>query len=155
MTFEEILKVNKMMQLTEIKGKEYASVNQRVKAFRMLYPEGRLTTEWLVLDLENGMCCCKVTAYTADGTILAQGTAEETRNSTYINKTSFVENCETSATGRCLGFCGLGIDSSICSKEELEIAEKKQEELKKKSAEKRYPPSDYPQEYIPRSSNDV
>jgi ssDNA-binding Zn-finger/Zn-ribbon topoisomerase 1 len=44
-----------------------------------------------------------------------------------INKTSFVENCETSAWGRALGNLGIGIDDSIASAEEVDMAIKKQE----------------------------
>lgn len=104
--------------------KEYAEVNQRVKAFRMVYPTGLISTE--ILTNENGACVIKATAgyYAEDGhfVTLATGTAFEVQSSSYINKTSYIENCETSAVGRCLGFCGFGIDTSICSAEELSNA---------------------------------
>ena len=54
--------------------------------------------------------------------ILGTGTAYEKENSTFINKTSYIENCETSAIGRALAMCGIGIDTSIASKEEVENA---------------------------------
>ena len=53
------------------------------------------------------------------GSILATGYAQEKESSSYINKTSFIENCETSAVGRALGFAGIGIDGSMASADEL------------------------------------
>ena len=40
MTYEQLIKANESIKTTDIKGKEYAEVNQRIKAFRMIYPEG-------------------------------------------------------------------------------------------------------------------
>ena len=37
----------------------------------------------------------------------------------FINKSSYVENCETSAWGRALANFGIGVDSSIASAEEV------------------------------------
>ena len=49
-------------------------------------------------------------------------TAYEKENSTFINKTSYIENCETSALGRALGIAGFGIDTSVASAEEVQNA---------------------------------
>lgn len=121
MKYEEIEKVNKKLNSVDIKGKDYIEVNQRVKAFRMLYPEGFITTE--IISVENGVCIIKATAgtYNDDGSVkvLGTGTAYEKENSTFINKTSYIENCETSAIGRALGICGIGIDTSVASAEEV------------------------------------
>ena len=54
--------------------------------------------------------------------LLGTGTAYEKENSTFINKTSYIENCETSAVGRALAMCGIGIDTSIASAEEVQNA---------------------------------
>ena len=43
-------KANKAIQTTDIKGKDYAEVPQRVKAFRMVYPNGKIETEILSND---------------------------------------------------------------------------------------------------------
>lgn len=119
-TWEQIANANTAIGTTPIKGKDYAEVNQRVKAFRMVYPTGLIDTEMVSND--NGVCVIKATAgyYAEDGHFvkLATGTAFEVQSASYINKTSYIENCETSAVGRCLGFCGFGIDTSICSAEE-------------------------------------
>ena len=119
-TFEEIRQANQTIQTTDIKGKEYAEVNQRVKAFRMVYPNGAITTE--ILFLADGVATMKATAYDETGRVLGCGHAREKEASSYINKTSYIENCETSAVGRALGMCGFGVDTSICSAEELQNA---------------------------------
>jgi hypothetical protein len=50
------------------------------------------------------------------------------QGSSNINKTSYVENCETSAIGRALAMLGIGIDTSIASANEVSDAIAKQEE---------------------------
>ena len=123
MTFEELQKANQAIATTNIKGKEYAEVNQRIKAFRMVYPEGKIKTE--LLSNENGVCVFKAVVYTDDKEDLlpiGTGHAYEREDSSFINKTSYIENCETSAVGRALGMAGFGIDTSVCSAEELENA---------------------------------
>ena len=116
-TFEDIQKANETIRTTDIKGKEYAEVNQRIKAFRMIYPQGTIHTE--LISNENGICIFKASVVNEEGKLLADGTAYEKENSTFINKTSYIENCETSAVGRALGMAGFGIDTSIASAEEV------------------------------------
>lgn len=122
-TFEDLQRVNETIRTTEIKGKEYAEVNQRIKAFRMLYPNGIIETE--MLSNENGVCVFKAIIGYREGNEmykLATGTAYEKEDSTFINKTSYIENCETSAVGRALGMAGFGIDTSVASAEEVQNA---------------------------------
>ena len=59
--------------------------------------------------------------------VVAQGHAHEEKGSSNINKTSYVENCETSAVGRALAILGIGIDTSIASANEVQDAIAKQE----------------------------
>lgn len=63
--------------------------------------------------------------------VLAKAHAYEKENSTFINKTSYIENCCTSATGRALGYLGIGIDTSVASAEEVQNAILQQDEDKK------------------------
>ena len=123
-SFEQIQKANAQIRTTNIKGKEYAEVNQRIKAFRMCYPEGFIRTQ--LLSVEDGVCIMR--AEVGDGAnILGTGTAYEKETSSYINKTSYIENCETSAVGRALGMAGFGIDTSVASYEEVSNAIAQQE----------------------------
>lgn len=132
-TFEDLQRANQQITTTNIKGKEYAEVNQRIKAFRMVYPEGFIKTR--VIDIKDDVivmsATCGYTVLDNDGNtdelVLGTGTAYERESSSFINKTSYIENCETSAVGRALGMAGFGIDTSVCSAEELSNAQLQQE----------------------------
>lgn len=117
MNYDDLIKANESLKTIEFKGKGYAQVNERVKAFRMICPSGAISTE--IVDLSDGVVTMKATVLDEDGTVLATGYAQEKESSSYINKTSFIENCETSAVGRALGFAGIGIDGSMASADEL------------------------------------
>lgn len=116
-TFEQLVQANKTIALMDIKGKQYAVVPERVKAFRMVYPDGSIQTE--IYSMGDGIITMKATVSDGEGKILGTGFAQEKESSSYINKTSFVENCETSAVGRALGMAGFGFDTSIASAEEV------------------------------------
>ena len=125
MKYLDLAIANETIKTTDIKGKDYAEVNQRIKAFRMIYPQGSIVTQ--MLSNENGVCVFKATVGTDDGVILGTGTAYEKEDSSFINKTSYIENCETSAVGRALGMAGFGIDVSVASAEEVANAMANQE----------------------------
>lgn len=122
-TYTEIEDVNKTLNTLDIKGKEYVDVAERIKAFRMLYPTGSIQTE--MISNANGVCIFKaIVGYydRLDATILhilGTGTAYEKEDSSFINKTSYIENCETSACGRALGMAGIGINTSVASADEV------------------------------------
>ena len=130
MTFAELQKANEMIQSIPIEKRDkktgtttvtdYSPVNQRIKAFRSVYPEGSILTEMISLD--NGVVIFKATVCTEEGVTLGVGHACEKEGSTFINATSFIENAETSAVGRALGNAGFGIDTSIASAEEVQNA---------------------------------
>lgn len=118
--FEDLRRANESIKTTDIKGKDYAEVNQRIKAFRSVCPQGAIVTD--MLSNENGVCVFKATIYNEEHQIIGTGTAYEKESSSFINKTSYIENCETSAVGRALGMCGFGIDTSVASYEEVQNA---------------------------------
>ena len=113
---------NYKFKTTNIRGKQYVEVNERIKFFRQedQYKNWGIHTEFPIIDDTQCMCCCTIT--TADGAVVAQGHAHEMKSSSNINKTSYVENCETSAVGRALAMLGIGIDTSIASANEVEDA---------------------------------
>ena len=125
-TFEQIKNANEQIKTTDVKGKAYAEVNQRIKAFRMCYPNGSISTE--ILALADGVVTMRATVCNEEGQVLGTGTAQEKETSSFINKTSYIENCETSAVGRALGMCGFGIDTSVASAEEEQNAINNQNE---------------------------
>ena len=126
-TFEQIKQANEALQTMDVKGRPYVEVNQRIKAFRMCFPNGSISTE--ILFLADGIVTMKATVCNEDGQVLGTGTAQEKETSSYINKTSYIENCETSAVGRALGMCGFGIDTSVASAEEVQNAIHNQEKV--------------------------
>lgn len=143
MKYLDIAIANEQIKTTEIKGKDYAEVNQRIKAFRMVYPDGTIETE--MLSNENGICIFKASIYKPEydkkaaglgvtlcecKRLIATGYAYEKEDSNFINQSSYIENCETSAVGRALGMAGFGIDVSVASAEEVANAMQNQEPTK-------------------------
>lgn len=120
MKYLDLAIANETIKTTNIKGKDYAEVNQRIKAFRMVYPQGFICTD--MKSNENGVCIIKATVGLPNGDILGTGYAYEKEDSSFINQTSYIENCETSAVGRALGMAGFGIDVSVASAEEVQNA---------------------------------
>ncbi len=120
---------NYKFKTTNIRGKKYVEVNERIKFLRQeeRLRDWTIATDFPMLDSES--CVCKCTIADIDGRVVATGHAHEERGSSNINKTSYVENCETSAVGRALAMLGIGIDASIASANEVEEAIAKQQEL--------------------------
>jgi len=130
------------LKTVDIKGKDYVTVDQRVKYFRAANPSTfdgwAMIDDVVTFDPEKGFIVIKTTIYDDKGVARATGIASETRDSSYINKTSYVENCETSAWGRALANLGIGLDGgAVCSAEELMLALKAQAESKKKYEERK------------------
>ena len=130
MTFKQLHEANATIRTTPIHGKEYAEVNQRIKAFRMVFPNGFIMTQ--IISLEDGVCVFRAEVGYYDENsrpiIIGTGTAFEKQSSSKLNATSFIENAETSAVGRALGMAGFGIDTSVASAEEVENAIDQQEQ---------------------------
>lgn len=116
----DIAIANEQINPVSIKGKNYSEVNQRIKAFRMVYPQGTITTQ--MISNQDGICIFKAVVIDDHNNILGTGHAYEKEDSSFINQTSYIENCETSAVGRALGMAGFGIDVSVASAEEVQNA---------------------------------
>lgn len=153
-TFKDLQEANELIKTMDIKRKnketgeyetkKYAQVNERIKAFRSVYPTGFITTD--IIYQCDDLVIVKATAgyyeqmkpkdlpglcIEMQQVILATGTAYEREGSSFINNTSYIENAETSACGRCLALCGFGIDSSIASVEEVNNAKAQDEKNNK------------------------
>ena len=119
MNYQDIQTVNSEIKTIDLKGKQYASVAERVTAFRKLFPNGFIETE--ILEHDGTTVLMKSTAgYYDNGVSVTLGTgfAQEVRGKGMVNGTSYIENCETSAVGRALGMVGIGIGDAICSADE-------------------------------------
>lgn len=115
--FKQIASANKRIGRMDIRGKKYATVAARVIAFREMCPSGAITTE--IAYNNDDLIIIKATVCDEEGHVLATGHAYEREDSSQINRTSFVENCETSAIGRALAMIGIGSEESIASAEEM------------------------------------
>lgn len=110
------------MKTINIKGKDYVMVHERIKSIAkkdpfqneysietdyQFYPEFKMWVVKARLELKGNI-------YT--------GLAQEIIDDGYINATSALENCETSAVGRAFGMAGIGIDTGFASADEMQKA---------------------------------
>ena len=107
------------MNTIDIHGKPYVMVKDRVIHFNKEYPNGCIRSK-LVKQIDNIVIF--------EATVIPDiekleryftGHAEEEIGSSQINKTSALENCETSAIGRALAMMGIGVDESFASGDEV------------------------------------
>lgn len=105
------------MKTIKIHGNDYVTVNERIMFFREHYSKWSIETEIIYCDEKR--CLVKAVVRDESGRIMATGTAQEIAGSNYINKSSHVENAETSAWGRALGCLGIGIEGGIASADEV------------------------------------
>ena len=115
-----------------IHGKEYHTVAERVHAFRETAPD--LTIETKIVRWEGDDVVVKA-SISDNGKLIATGLAHEVRGSTNINKTSHVENCETSAIGRALAAFGLaGTEYATADEVANAIAQQQEKEIEERIA---------------------
>tara|TARA_R110002050_G_scaffold300032_1_gene467432 strand:+ start:742 stop:1218 length:477 start_codon:yes stop_codon:yes gene_type:complete len=113
------------MKTVNIKGKNYVEVNERLKYFRANFKGYCLISE--IVELTDERIVIKAKILSPDLIEVANGLAYELSGSSFINKTSYIENCETSAWGRCLANFGIGLDNSVASADEVNQAIEMQE----------------------------
>lgn len=121
-SYEQIKKANEEIETIKLGAKGYAQVNERIKAYRKVYPTGSIITQ--IEEIREDYVRIRAEVRDETGNIVSTGVASEMltgdNKKDYINKTSMVENCETSAVGRALGFAGFGVDTAIASAEDIE-----------------------------------
>lgn len=104
-----------MSGTVKIHGKEYKTVALRIQEFREKHPDFTIQTE--LVEANDTLVVMKATI-SQGNQVIATGYAEEVRTASKINRTSALENAETSAVGRALAFFGLG-GSEIASADEV------------------------------------
>jgi hypothetical protein len=97
----------------------YETVEDRLARFWTDHPNGRINSELVVQDGDQVIFKAAVYFDAADPIPRATGYAEELRGSSPVNKTSHLENCETSAIGRALANCGYSTRGKRASREEM------------------------------------
>jgi hypothetical protein len=116
----------------------YVTVAERIAAFHQTYPSGRITTQILEHNEESGFILMRAEIYRSsdDAQPSATGHAFEVRGDSYVNKTSYVENAETSSVGRALAMLGFEVRRGIASREEMEKAARMQTAEKPPAAQR-------------------
>jgi hypothetical protein len=99
---------------------DYEPVDSRIHRFWAEHPQGRIHTEIVLINETEIVIKASVYADRDDTRPVSIDFAQETRNSTPVNKLSFVENCATSAIGRALATYAYSPKGKRPSKEEME-----------------------------------
>lgn len=111
----------KTLPTIDIKGKEYVLVKDRIAHFNELYPNGAIQTIRLVEE-NREIVKAEVIPDCDKPNRFFTGWSQAQRGDGYINKTSALENAETSAVGRALAMMGIWIVESIASADEINKA---------------------------------
>jgi len=122
------------LKTINIQNKPYVEVNERLKHFRSTYIGYSLISE--VVDINDTSITIKATVFDDKQNPIASGIAQEVKGSSFINKLSHVENCETSAWGRALANFGIGIEAAVASYNEVANAKLNQKKPKVEKEEK-------------------
>jgi hypothetical protein len=99
---------------------DYEPVDSRIHRFWQEHPDGRIHTEIVLINETEIVIKASIYADREDPRPVSTDFAQETRNSSPVNKLSFVENCATSAIGRALATYAYSPKGKRPSKEEME-----------------------------------
>lgn len=101
---------------------QYETVQERLDIFHKQFPDGRVITQLLEASPTRYIVLTSLYRTSAiHEQPFATGLAEETVGSSPVNKTSAIENCETSSLGRALRNGGIGKNAS---REEMQKVER-------------------------------
>ncbi len=124
---KQVNDLNKTHGVTQRGGKKYTEVFVRVEAFRQAFgTDLGVDTQILVDDVKRVVV--KATILSKEGLTVGSGLAEEIRGQGNVNKTSALENAETSAIGRALASLGLH-GGSYASANEIAAVQRKEKAL--------------------------
>jgi len=96
----------------------YETVAQRLVRWWVEYPEGRIITS--IHHYDGSTIIMRAECYNNDDRLIATGYAEEVFGNSPVNKTSFLENCETSAIGRAISNSRIGHTGERASVSEMD-----------------------------------
>ena len=124
------------MKKIQIKGKDYVPVNERVIHFRQNFGDKKtpfgLNTHVVQWDVDNKQIIIQAVITDQADRVVGSGIAHEWQDdpNSFVNSTSYVENCETSAIGRALASIGIGVEDAYASANEVEGAVSRQRQQK-------------------------
>jgi hypothetical protein len=98
---------------------DYEPVEDRLRAFWEEHSDGQIVTELLHTGADEFIVRAEVYRSHFDQRPSASGLAHEVITDTGVNKTSALENCETSAIGRALANLGYAAKGKRPSREEM------------------------------------
>jgi hypothetical protein len=98
---------------------DYETVEERLVKFWKDYPDGRIDTKLVEASASRFIVQAYIYRTEADQHPWSSGLAEETISGRGVNATSALENCETSAIGRCLASAGYATKGKRPSREEM------------------------------------
>tara|TARA_R110002096_G_scaffold217011_1_gene405026 strand:+ start:43 stop:567 length:525 start_codon:yes stop_codon:yes gene_type:complete len=110
------------LKTIEIQGKPYVEVSERINHFRNSSEFKGWGMETMIESQNDKNITMRCVIKNQEGSIISSGIAQEVAGSSFINKGSHVENCETSAVGRALGNLGIGTETSVASYDEVSNA---------------------------------
>ena len=100
---------------------DYETVEERIFKFWAQYPEGRIDTHMVMQDGVQFIFTASLYRNGDEATLpFATGYAQEIVGQGMVNKTSALENCETSAIGRALANAGFATKGKRASREEMD-----------------------------------
>lgn len=106
----------------KIQGKDYTLVKDRILYFNETFPNGCIQTELLTLPEADKIVVRATVIPDVDNSRFFRGHSQAVVGQGNINRTAALENAETSAVGRALGFMGIGVIESVASADEIHKA---------------------------------
>lgn len=114
----------------------YETVESRLVKFWKDHPNGRLFTDLVFHDERRFIIKTEIYFDKDDLNPTATGYAEEIVGASPVNRTSALENGETSSIGRGLANCGYASQGKRASREEMEKVQRYQDEPRKPAKSK-------------------
>lgn len=130
---KQVNDLNKTHGVTQRGGKKYTEVFVRVEAFRQAFGTDLGVDTQILVD-DGKRVVVKATILSKEGLTVGSGLAEEIRGQGNVNKTSALENAETSAIGRALASLGLH-GGSYASANEIAAVQRKEKALQQPESE--------------------
>ena len=131
---------------------DYETVEVRLARFWKKYPEGRVLTDLVFHDERRFIVKAEIFFDRNDLSPVATGYAEEIVGASPVNRTSALENGETSAIGRALANCNFASEGKRPSRQEMEKVERYNNEPRKPTPAAQPKPQDYTPEQLAKAT---